>query len=147
MHPFRLLLNVLWLIFGGVWMALAWMIAGVIMAVTIVGLPWARSAFTIARYTLLPFGFRAVPRTMLIGYGYGDLGTGPMGGDRQRDLARAGGMVAGARPSAHRAGLGGDDRRHPVCLGASETGGAGAVAGGNGTIVADDDPRLMRRAW
>lgn len=77
MHPLRLILNVLWLIFGGVWMALAWMIAGVLMAVTIIGLPWARSAFTIARYALLPFGFRAVPRTMLTGYG--DIGTGPVG--------------------------------------------------------------------
>ena len=43
-----LLLNVLWLVFGGVWMAAAWLVAAVIMALTIIGLPWARSALTIA---------------------------------------------------------------------------------------------------
>ena len=43
-----LLLNILWLVFGGVWMAIAWLIAAVIMAITIVGLPWAWAAFNIA---------------------------------------------------------------------------------------------------
>ena len=39
-----------------------WLIAAVIMAITIIGLPWARAAFNIAVYTLLPFGSRAVNR-------------------------------------------------------------------------------------
>ncbi len=73
----RLLLNVLWIIFGGIWMAVAWVIAGLIMAVTIIGIPWARAAFNIAFYTLLPFGHRAVRRDQLTGYE--DLGTGPLG--------------------------------------------------------------------
>jgi len=77
MNLFRLLLNVLWIVFGGVWMALGWAIAGVIMAITIVGLPWARSAFVIARYALLPFGFRVMRRDFITGRG--DLGTGPLG--------------------------------------------------------------------
>jgi uncharacterized membrane protein YccF (DUF307 family) len=77
MSLLRLVLNVLWIVFGGVWMALGWVIAGVLMAVTIVGLPWARSAFTIARYALLPFGFRAVPRALVTGHE--DLGTGALG--------------------------------------------------------------------
>jgi uncharacterized membrane protein YccF (DUF307 family) len=34
-----LLLNLLWLLFGGVWMAVAWCVAVVIMAITIIGLP------------------------------------------------------------------------------------------------------------
>jgi uncharacterized membrane protein YccF (DUF307 family) len=34
-----LLLNLLWIVFGGLWMALAWVIAAVVMAITIVGLP------------------------------------------------------------------------------------------------------------
>ena len=58
-------------------MALAWLLAGVLMALTIVGLPWARAAFTIARYALLPFGHRAVSRDEY--YGHEDLGTGPLG--------------------------------------------------------------------
>jgi uncharacterized membrane protein YccF (DUF307 family) len=76
--PFiRLVLNILWVVFGGVWMALAWVIAGVILAVTIVGLPWAMAAFRIAAYTLLPFGYRVVDRAQH--YGVEDLGTGPLG--------------------------------------------------------------------
>ena len=58
-----LLLNILWIACGGLWMAGAWVIAAVIMALTIVGLPWARAAMTMAQYTLLPFGFRSVPRS------------------------------------------------------------------------------------
>jgi len=77
MGPIRLLLNVLWIVFGGIWMALAWLLAGVLMIVTIIGIPWARSAFVIARYTLLPFGYRAVRRDELTGRE--DAGTGPLG--------------------------------------------------------------------
>ena len=56
MSLISLLLNLLWIVFGGLWMALGWVIAAVVMAITIVGLPWARAAFNIAAYTLLPFG-------------------------------------------------------------------------------------------
>lgn len=72
-----LVLNILWIVFGGLWMAGAWVIAAIIMALTIVGLPWAMSAMTIAQYTLLPFGFRAVPREMA---GLPpSIGSGPLG--------------------------------------------------------------------
>jgi uncharacterized membrane protein YccF (DUF307 family) len=50
------LLNLLWMIFGGVWMAAGWLLAALIMAITIISLSWARAALTIAIYTLLPFG-------------------------------------------------------------------------------------------
>jgi uncharacterized membrane protein YccF (DUF307 family) len=72
-----LLLNVLWILCGGFWMAAAWLLAAVIMAISIVGLPWARAAFTIAGYTLLPFGHRLVPRDLATGRA--DIGTGPLG--------------------------------------------------------------------
>ncbi len=51
-----LILNILWIVFGGLPMALGWLIAAAIMALTIVGLPWAPAALRIAGYTLLPFG-------------------------------------------------------------------------------------------
>jgi uncharacterized membrane protein YccF (DUF307 family) len=70
------LLNIVWILFGGIWMALGWLVAAVIMAVTIVGLPWARAAITNARYTLLPFGYTVIPRDL---NGPGDIGTGPFG--------------------------------------------------------------------
>jgi uncharacterized membrane protein YccF (DUF307 family) len=50
------LLNILWLICGGLVAALAWLIAAVVMAITIIGLPWSFAALRIALYTLLPFG-------------------------------------------------------------------------------------------
>ena len=77
MQPVSIFLNILWLLFGGVWMAAGWMIAAVIMAITIIGLPWARAAFNIAIYTLMPFGQRAVRRDLLTGYT--DSGTGVLG--------------------------------------------------------------------
>src|SRR5258708_16240449 len=58
-------------------MAAAWVIAAFIMAITIIGLPWARAAFNIAVYTLLPFGQKAVRRDSLTGRP--DIGTGPLG--------------------------------------------------------------------
>ena len=77
MSALSLLLNVLWIVFGGLEMAVCWIIAAILMAVTIVGLPWARAAFNIAFYTLLPFGQKAVSRAQY--YGTEDLGTGPLG--------------------------------------------------------------------
>src|SRR5450759_2042523 len=77
MSPLSLLLNLLWIVFGGLWMAVGWVIAAVLMAITIIGLPWTRAAFNIAVYTLLPFGQKAVSRTEY--YGREDVGTGPLG--------------------------------------------------------------------
>ena len=77
MSLIRLVLNILWILTGGLWMAAAWLIAGVLLALTIVGLPWARAAFKIAGYTLLPFGYRVVRRDEYTGRT--DLGTGLLG--------------------------------------------------------------------
>jgi uncharacterized membrane protein YccF (DUF307 family) len=73
----QLLLNILWIVTGGLWMAIAWLIAAALMAITIIGLPWTRAAFNMALYTLLPFGHRAVSRAEYTGEA--DLGTGPFG--------------------------------------------------------------------
>src|SRR5262249_17459593 len=72
-----ILLNLLWIAFGGLWMAFGWVIAAVLMAITIVGLPWTRAALNIAAYTLLSFGQKAVSRADYIGHE--DLGTGLLG--------------------------------------------------------------------
>jgi uncharacterized membrane protein YccF (DUF307 family) len=71
------LLNLLWIVFGGLWMALAWVLAAAIMAITIVGLPWAWAALNIASYALLPFGRKAVSRAEHTGRH--DIGTGTLG--------------------------------------------------------------------
>ena len=77
MSPISLLLNVLWILFGGLYMAVGWLFATVIMALTIIGLPWARASFNIASYALLPFGRKAVSRAEYLGTD--DFGTGPFG--------------------------------------------------------------------
>jgi len=77
MSVLSLLLNIAWIVCGGLEMALAWLIAAVIMVITIVGIPWAKAAFNIAFYTLLPFGQKAVSRADY--YGQEDIGTGMLG--------------------------------------------------------------------
>src|SRR5258705_10924588 len=73
----RTLGNLIWLVFGGFWMALGWWLAGVVMALSIIGLPWARSCFVIGCLCFLPFGREAIDRSILSGQD--DLGTGPLG--------------------------------------------------------------------
>ena len=70
-------LNVLWVVLGGLPMALAWWLAALICAITVVGLPWARSCWVLGWFSLWPFGSEAINRRQLSGRG--DLGTGPMG--------------------------------------------------------------------
>ena len=72
-----LILNVIWVLLGGFVMAIAWFLAGILAAITIVGLPWARSCFTIASFSLWPFGRTAIDRRALTGRE--DIGTGPLG--------------------------------------------------------------------
>ena len=71
------LLNVLWVVLGGLVMALGWWLAGLVCAITIVGLPWARSCFVIGSFSLWPFGQEAMSRREL--QWRSDLGTGPLG--------------------------------------------------------------------
>ena len=73
----NLLLNVLWIVFGGLYMAVGWLLAALIMVITIVGIPWARAAFNMARYAFLPFGYAAVDRAEF--RGEHDIGTGALG--------------------------------------------------------------------
>jgi uncharacterized membrane protein YccF (DUF307 family) len=73
----NLILNLLWFILGGFWMGLAWLLAAVIMVITIVGIPWAGAALKVASFSFWPFGRVAVDRQMLTGRA--DLGTGGIG--------------------------------------------------------------------
>jgi uncharacterized membrane protein YccF (DUF307 family) len=71
------ILNLLWLVLGGFISGLAWVLAGCIMAITIIGLPWARACFMLARFSFWPFGYDIVARDQLTGQQ--DLGTGALG--------------------------------------------------------------------
>lgn len=72
-----LLLNILWFVFGGFITGLAWLLGGLLLALTIVGLPWTGAAWRIAGFALAPFGRRIEDRRCVTGRG--DLGTGDMG--------------------------------------------------------------------
>jgi uncharacterized membrane protein YccF (DUF307 family) len=52
----RLLLNVIWLVLGGFWLWLLYLLAGAIACLTIVGIPFGLAAFRIGFYALWPFG-------------------------------------------------------------------------------------------
>ena len=72
----RLILNLLWFVFGGWLSGLLWLFGGAVLALTIVGLPWSFAAWRIASYSFWPFGREVVWRDEL---GAHDVGTGPVG--------------------------------------------------------------------
>lgn len=52
----RVLLNIIWLVFGGLFLAIGYALAGVVSFVLIITIPFGFAAFRIANYTLWPFG-------------------------------------------------------------------------------------------
>jgi uncharacterized membrane protein YccF (DUF307 family) len=72
----NIILNLLWLIFGGWTTALSWFTSAFFMVISIVGIPWARAAFNIGLLNLWPFGSQAVDRKHVSG---SDIGTGALG--------------------------------------------------------------------
>jgi uncharacterized membrane protein YccF (DUF307 family) len=74
----RTLLNILWNVpVLGFVAAFCWVLVGLLMAVTIIGLPWAKACFTLASYTLAPFGRELASRYDVTGRP--SLGTGGLG--------------------------------------------------------------------
>lgn len=69
--------NLLWFVLGGAIMGLAWMLAGLLAFVSIVGIPWGRACFVIGQFTFFPFGKEAIGRDELSGRD--DIGTGALG--------------------------------------------------------------------
>ena len=57
----RFLLNVIWLVFGGFWLFLGYIFAGLIACIFIITIPAGVACFRIAAYVLWPFGKRVVP--------------------------------------------------------------------------------------
>lgn len=57
----RLILNVIWLVLSGVWLAFLYVVAAVVMAITIIGIPFAKQALKLAGYVLWPFGRSLIP--------------------------------------------------------------------------------------
>lgn len=58
----RILLNIIWLLLAGIWMAIGYVIAGIICFILIITIPFGIAAFRIAGYALWPFGRTVVRR-------------------------------------------------------------------------------------
>ena len=69
--------NLIWFFLGGFWLGLGWWVAGAVMALSIIGLPWARACFMFGGFCFFPFGREAIGRDELSGRE--DLGTGALG--------------------------------------------------------------------
>lgn len=52
----RTLLNLIWLIFGGLWLALGYVLAGIVACILIITIPFGIASFRMAGYALWPFG-------------------------------------------------------------------------------------------
>jgi len=57
----RVILNVIWLVFAGVELAVGYIIGGLVMMITIIGIPFGIQAFKLAGFALWPFGRAVVP--------------------------------------------------------------------------------------
>lgn len=58
----RTLLNIIWLVFAGFWMGMGYLLAGVLLCITIIGIPWGIASFRIAAYAFWPFGYTVVAK-------------------------------------------------------------------------------------
>ncbi|MCU0309093.1 MAG: YccF domain-containing protein [Thermoleophilia bacterium] len=63
----RLLGNLIWLVLAGVWLAIAYVVAGILNCLTIIGIPLGVQSFKLAGYALWPFGRVVVGRPGAIG--------------------------------------------------------------------------------
>lgn len=52
----KALLNIIWLLFGGIWLALGYVLAGILCCLLIVTIPFGIASFRMASYALWPFG-------------------------------------------------------------------------------------------
>jgi uncharacterized membrane protein YccF (DUF307 family) len=57
------LLNIIWILLAGIWLAIAYVIAGVVLCITLIGIPFGWQAFKLAAFALWPFGRALVKST------------------------------------------------------------------------------------
>ena len=58
----RFLLNLIWFLFGGLWLAFGYFVAGILACILIVTIPVGIASFRMARYVLWPFGKTVEPK-------------------------------------------------------------------------------------
>ena len=57
-----LLMNIIWFFVGGIWITLTHLLFGVLLAITIIGIPFAKQHFKLASISLTPFGKEIVQK-------------------------------------------------------------------------------------
>ncbi|CAI2332997.1 YccF domain-containing protein [Vibrio parahaemolyticus] len=73
----RTLGNIIWFLFGGVFMGLLWWLFGILAFISIIGIPWGRACFVMGNFSFFPFGKEAISRDELTNEM--DIGTSPLG--------------------------------------------------------------------
>jgi uncharacterized membrane protein YccF (DUF307 family) len=61
--PLHVIGNILWFLLAGIWMAIGYVVSGIVMCITIIGIPFGIQSFKLASYALWPFGRTVVYRT------------------------------------------------------------------------------------
>ena len=69
--------NLIWFLFGGIYMGLLWWLFGVLAFISIIGIPWGKACFVLGQFTFFPFGKEAIDRSEL--NQRIDVGTGILG--------------------------------------------------------------------
>ena len=59
-NTMKILGNIIWLIFGGLHTAIEYFIAGLVLMITIIGIPWGKIHFRLAKLALSPFGMEVI---------------------------------------------------------------------------------------
>ena len=52
--------NIIWFIFGGLWLGLGWGLLGILLCITIIGIPFGKQCFKAATLTFAPFGKKVI---------------------------------------------------------------------------------------
>src|SRR3954451_17502508 len=99
----RLLLNIIWFVLAGLWLAIGYALAALVCFILIITIPFGIAALRIGVFALWPFGRTVVRRA--------DAGAGSTIG--KRHLVRPLRLVAGARPPDHGRGALHHHHRHP----------------------------------
>ncbi|HBL77941.1 MAG: hypothetical protein A2W90_01455 [Bacteroidetes bacterium GWF2_42_66] len=56
------IMNLIWLLVGGIWIALTHLLMGILLGITIIGIPWAKQHFKLTSLALAPFGKNVVEK-------------------------------------------------------------------------------------
>ena len=56
----KIISNIIWFLFGGLWLFLVWSILGILLCITIVGIPFGTQCFKLAGISAMPYGKKVI---------------------------------------------------------------------------------------